>query len=78
VLENYNGGYIAYSLGNFMFDISSERDVFATHGVLLNVTIQDGEIDSIEQVNTYYLDDYWQTHLGEDDLQTHFAGLAAE
>ncbi|HOO72840.1 MAG TPA: CapA family protein [Spirochaetota bacterium] len=62
-VESYNGGYIAYSLGNFMFDISSERDETAPLGLLLNVTVKNGAIDSIEQVKTYYLDDYWQTYI---------------
>ncbi|HOW80923.1 MAG TPA: CapA family protein [Spirochaetota bacterium] len=64
-IESYNGGYIAYSLGNFLFDISSERDETAPHGLLMNVTVKNGAIDSIEQVKTHYHDDYWQAHFDE-------------
>lgn len=66
-LENYNGGYIAYSLGNFAFDISSTHPSApngeATHGIMLEITIKNGAIAKIDQVKTYYLDDLWQAHI---------------
>ncbi|HPS56851.1 MAG TPA: CapA family protein [Spirochaetota bacterium] len=69
-IERYNGGYIAYSLGNFIFDISSgyketELHGAQTHGLLLNITVENGAIKSIEQVKTHYHDDYWQAQFDE-------------
>ncbi len=42
-IEKYNDGYIAYSLGNFVFDQNFSLDT--SHGALLEVDIQDRKID---------------------------------
>ena len=66
-IENYNGGYIAYSIGNFVFDISSTHpdapNGEAAHGLLLDVYISDKKIFKINQVRTVYYDDLWQVHI---------------
>lgn len=41
-IEEYNGGYIAYSLGNFVFDQNFSEETKT--GLLLNVTIRDKKI----------------------------------
>ena len=66
-VEKYNDGYIAYSLGNFVFDISSEHpdapNGEATRGLMLEVIIENRQIIELNQVNTRYYDDYWQTNI---------------
>ncbi len=55
-LESYGGGYIAYSLGNFIFDQSDED----THrGMVLEVTVRDKKIESAVD---HYIDinDFYQ------------------
>jgi poly-gamma-glutamate synthesis protein (capsule biosynthesis protein) len=54
-LTSYGGGFIAYSLGNFIFDQSNE----ATHrGMVLEVTVRDKRIESVLDkyinINNYY------------------------
>lgn len=68
-IENYNGGYIAYSIGNFIFDISSTHpdapNGEATRGLMLDVYIAEKKILKIRQVRTLYYDDLWQVHISE-------------
>jgi poly-gamma-glutamate synthesis protein (capsule biosynthesis protein) len=44
-IEEYNGGYIAYSLGNFVFDQSFSEETMK--GLLLKVLIENGKIKEI-------------------------------
>lgn len=66
-IERYNGGYIAYSTGNFIFDIRSTRKTAprgeATRGLMLEALIDRGRIIGVNQIRTYYLDDYWQARI---------------
>lgn len=43
--EGYNNGYIAYSLGNFIFDQDFSKDTMK--GMLLEVKIKKGEIEAV-------------------------------
>lgn len=45
-IEEYGGKYIAYSLGNFIFDQNFSRDT--SHGLMLSVRVKNGEIESVE------------------------------
>lgn len=44
-VEHYRGGWIAYSLGNFIFD--QNFSVATTHGLMLRVTLVDGHISDV-------------------------------
>jgi len=46
--EQYNGGFIAYSLGNFIFDQSFSKETMA--GILLKVILEGKDVKSIEPV----------------------------
>ena len=46
-VEKYNGGYIAYSLGNFVFDQNFSEDTKS--GLLLTATLKDKKITEINQ-----------------------------
>jgi len=56
-LERYRDGYIAYSLGNFIFDQDFSPETM--EGALLDATIQDGRIDSARLVPVR-LNEYFQ------------------
>lgn len=45
-VEEYHGGYITYSLGNFVFDQNFSADTRA--GLILKVTVKNKKIDKIE------------------------------
>lgn len=45
-VEEYGGGYIAYSLGNFVFDQNFSEDT--KHGLILKVVVRGGKILKIE------------------------------
>lgn len=47
-IEEYQGGYIAYSLGNFIFDQTFSKET--TEGLLLKATVKDKKINSIEPI----------------------------
>jgi len=47
-IEEYHGGYIAYSLGNFIFDQTFSQETM--EGLLLKVTVENGEIQTIEPI----------------------------
>ena len=50
-VERYNGGWIIYSLGNFVFDqIFSEA---TRTGLVLVVTVEDGAIVDVETMRVY-------------------------
>jgi len=46
-VEEYNGGYIAYSLGNFVFDQNFSEDT--RNGFILTVFVRNGKIESLNQ-----------------------------
>lgn len=46
-VERYKGGWIAYSLGNFVFDQNFSEETM--RGMLLEVTTKSGEVRSVEQ-----------------------------
>ncbi|MDD5599449.1 MAG: CapA family protein [Victivallaceae bacterium] len=54
-IEQYKNGWIAYSLGNFVFDYPYHREFRDTdHGYLFNVVISAHSVESIELI-PYYL-----------------------
>ena len=55
-VEEYNGGYIAYSLGNFIFDQNFSADT--RHGLALLVTLKDSKITSVIQKEVRFTNDY--------------------
>ena len=56
--EEYNGGFIAYSLGNFVFDISEEMATGTTRGMIIEATIQNGTVNDVKtrysNINSLY------------------------
>jgi|GEM_PF-644302 len=44
-VEEYHGGYIAYSLGNFIFDQAFSKETM--EGLILKVTVKEGEITEV-------------------------------
>ncbi len=55
-VEEYNGGYIAYSLGNFIFDQNFSKDT--KHGLALVVTLKDDKIISVDKKEVSFADGY--------------------
>ena len=55
-VERYKAGWIAYSLGNFVFDQNFSDEV--RNGIILRLTISDGRIRAIDEIpisiNRYY------------------------
>ncbi len=51
-VEKYHGGYIAYSLGNFVFDQNFSTDT--SHGGLLEVTIINKKINTVKLLNVLF------------------------
>ena len=54
--EEYNGGYIAYSLGNFVFDQNFSEDT--KRGLALFVTLRNGALADVTTRNIAFTDDY--------------------
>ncbi len=55
-VERYNGGVIAYSLGNFVFDQNFSKDTRT--GLALRVTLADGAVESIEEMTVKFTSDF--------------------
>jgi poly-gamma-glutamate synthesis protein (capsule biosynthesis protein) len=55
-VEKYNDGYIAYSLGNFIFDQNFSKDT--SRGMLLSVLIRDKKIAEVTEIPIVFSDDY--------------------
>lgn len=55
-VEKYGEGYIAYSLGNFIFDQNFSKDT--GYGMLLHVLIRDKKIAEVEGVPVVFAKDY--------------------
>lgn len=55
-VENYNQGYVAYSLGNFVFDQGFSEPTMK--GLLLEVVVKDGKIEQVIppkiKINSYF------------------------
>ena len=54
--ESYHGGFIAYSLGNFVFDQNFSADT--KNGLVIRVTIRDRSISDIEELPIYFTATY--------------------
>ena len=59
-VEEYGGGIIAYSLGNFIFDQSFSRETM--EGLLLEVDVKDGEVLNYKE-RVIPLNENFQPHL---------------
>lgn len=55
-VEEYGGGYIAYSLGNFVFDQNFSPDT--KRGLALFVTIKNGALAAVTTRSVAFTDDY--------------------
>lgn len=55
-VERYNGGVIAYSLGNFIFDQNMTADT--RHGLLLKVIFKGKEISSVQEIPIQFSSSY--------------------
>lgn len=55
-VEEYNGGWIAYSLGNFVFDQNFSEDT--KRGLMLLVTIRDNKITDVTKKQIAFSDDF--------------------
>ncbi len=57
-VEEYHGGFIAYSLGNFIFDLSEEKAEGVTRGMIVEATVTDRELKDVEirysRINEFY------------------------
>ena len=62
-IEQYKGKYIAYSLGNFVFDQNFDADT--RHGMLLSVTLRDKKIVSVAPQEVRFTETY-QPYLVND------------
>lgn len=49
-VERYKGGWIAYSLGNFVFDQGFSEETM--RGLALRVTVKDGRVERVEELRT--------------------------
>lgn len=65
-VEEYNGGWIAYSLGNFVFDQNFSKDT--KQGLVLLVTLKDGKIADVTQKQVAFTDDF-QPYVVEEKIQ---------
>src|SRR3989338_4412147 len=55
-VEEYSGGYIAYSLGNFVFDQNFSPQTET--GLMLKITLRDKKISKIEQIKIEFTSSY--------------------
>lgn len=55
-VEKYNGGVIAYSLGNFVFDQNFSADT--RHGLLLKIIFKEKEIAGVQEIPIQFSDSY--------------------
>lgn len=55
-VERYNGGVIAYSLGNFIFDQNFSADT--NHGLLLKIVLSGKDIASVEEIPIQFSSSY--------------------
>ncbi|MDY6822556.1 MAG: CapA family protein [Thermodesulfobacteriota bacterium] len=57
----YNDGYIAYSLGNFVFDQRSDYHPDSTRSILLEVAVKDRKISEVKTKNIKINEGTWTT-----------------
>lgn len=55
-VEKYNNGYVAYSLGNFIFDQNFSKDT--SRGMLLSVLVRDKKIAEVKEIPIVFTKDY--------------------
>lgn len=63
-VEKYNGKYIAYSLGNFVFDQYFSEETMK--GFLLEVKMRNKEIISVKKIH-YKLNEFYQPEITEEE-----------
>ncbi len=63
-VENYNGKYIAYSLGNFVFDQYFSEETMK--GFLLEIKIKGKEVISAKKIH-YKLNEFYQPEITEEE-----------
>ncbi len=63
--EKYKGGFIVYSLGNFIFDQYFSENTMK--GILLEILIKNGKLEKIE-TKEYKLNEYYQPYFPENKL----------
>jgi len=59
-VEEYQGGYIAYSLGNFIFDQAFSEETMK--GLILKVKVKEGEIEEVISIETK-INQYFQPEI---------------
>lgn len=64
-VEEYKGGFIAYSLGNFVFDISEDMAAGTTKGLVVEATFTNGKMTNVHTRDSR-IDQYYQVSLIED------------
>ncbi len=69
-VERYKSGIIAYSLGNFVFDQNFSKDT--RHGLLLKVTIRDGQILDVKEIPIQF-SDLFQPYMVDSEMSSAWA-----
>lgn len=64
-IEQYNDGYIVYSLGNFVADFWQP---YARHSAILKCELSDNGVQSIEMI-PIYINDYYQPIIAQDKIK---------
>jgi len=64
-VEKYKQGWIAYSLGNFVFDQNFSKETM--EGLLLNVSIEDKKIQKVSEIKIKISDEF-QSTLGNNPI----------
>jgi poly-gamma-glutamate capsule biosynthesis protein CapA/YwtB (metallophosphatase superfamily) len=64
-VENYNGKYIAYSLGNFIFDQYFSEETMS--GFLLEIKIKEKEVIEAKKIH-YKLNEFYQPEVTEEEI----------
>lgn len=69
-VERYNDGFIAYSLGNFVFDQDFSQETM--QGLLLRATVREGKITNIEEIEVNISNDF------QPSVNTNFSSFYEE
>ena len=64
-VERYKNGWIAYSLGNFVFDQNFSNEV--RRGAILRMVLDDGRVDAVDEI-PIEMNEYYQPHIGVKKL----------
>lgn len=70
-IENYKGKYIAYSLGNFIFDQSFSKETM--QGLLLKVLIENNKIKKVVPIEIE-INEFFQPEIISESLTTNLLG----